>query len=99
MDALQAVRDMIGAPIRLNSGHRCAIHNAHVGGAPLSQHKLLAFDISLQGHDPPALRAACGRAGFKGFGFYATFLHVDMGPRRQWYGNQHASEVWRRWNG
>ncbi|MFI2810156.1 D-Ala-D-Ala carboxypeptidase family metallohydrolase [Microbulbifer sp. JSM ZJ756] len=93
MDALQAVRDEIKRPIRINSGHRCALHNARVGGAPLSQHKLIAFDLSLAGHDRLALRDACKRAGFTGFGYYRTFLHVDPGRRRFWYGRG-ARQLW-----
>ena len=85
MDRLQAARTAAGRAFRINSGHRCPIHNARVGGAPMSQHKRIAFDISLRGHKPAGLLAACRRAGFTGFGFYRTFLHVDTRLRRcQW---------------
>ena len=64
---------------------RDPVHNARVGGAPLSRHKLGdAFDVALAGHDREALRAAARAAGFRGFGHYRTFLHVDLGPRREW---------------
>jgi zinc D-Ala-D-Ala carboxypeptidase len=49
---------MLNAPLVINSGHRCALHNARVGGAPLSLHKRLAFDVALSGHDPPLLATA-----------------------------------------
>jgi zinc D-Ala-D-Ala carboxypeptidase len=81
LDALERMRAEMGAPLRICSGHRCAIHNARVGGAPRSQHKTLAFDIALAGHDPLRLAAAAHRAGFLGFGYGRTFLHVDM---REW---------------
>ncbi|WP_445360396.1 D-Ala-D-Ala carboxypeptidase family metallohydrolase [Microbulbifer sp. EKSA005] len=93
MDALQFTRDEIRRPLKINSGHRCALHNARVGGAALSRHKLIAFDISLSGHNRFVLREACRRAGFTGFGYYQTFLHVDMGRRRYWYGAG-AKKLW-----
>lgn len=85
LDALMAVREALGIPMRINSAYRDPIHNARVGGAPLSRHKIGdAFDVSLAGHNREALRDACRRAGFRGFGYYRTFLHVDLGPRREW---------------
>ncbi len=95
MTRLQAARDAAGRAFRINSGHRCSIRNALVGGAPLSQHKRIAFDIALAGHEPAALLEACRGAGFTTFGFYATFLHVDTRPGRRW-----ATKGGRRtWNG
>lgn len=94
MDRLQAAREAVCRPFHILSGHRCALHNARVGGAPLSQHLQLAADISLYGHDRHYLRAACQRAGFSGFGYYTTFLHIDLGRPRQWYGNQRARDLW-----
>ncbi len=41
LDALEALRRAMAAPLVINSGHRCALHNARVGGAPLSLHKKL----------------------------------------------------------
>ena len=94
MDRLQAVRNALGRPLRVNSGHRCPIHNARVGGAPLSMHKMrIAFDLDLAGHDPSRLLAACRGAGFNGFGFYATFLHVDTGRPRRW-GTKAGRKTW-----
>ena len=94
MDRLQNARNDINRPFQILSAHRCALHNARVGGAPLSQHLRLAVDISLHGHNPQRLHAACQSAGFVGFGFYTTFLHIDLGRPRQWYGNQHARDLW-----
>lgn len=85
-DALQWAREQVGRPFNLNSAHRCRRHNAHVHGAPLSEHKRLAVDISLRGHDRRHLASVCRAAGFQGFGYYNTFLHVDLGRRRFWYG-------------
>ncbi len=94
MDRLQAARTHAGRPFSILSAHRCALHNARVGGAPLSQHLRLAVDISLHGHDRASLLWACQKAGFQGFGFYTTFLHIDLGRSRQWYGNQQARNLW-----
>jgi len=92
-DCIQSVRTDLGQPLILNSAHRCAIHNARVGGAPLSEHKKIAFDINLSGHDKAALLSACRRAGFTGFGFYSTFLHVDCGRPRRWW-SKGGLKVW-----
>ena len=85
---LQAVRESMGRALRINSAYRCPIHNANVGGAPLSQHKEgKAFDISVSGwteDERAELVAAAYHAGFTGFGGYTSFLHVDVGRRRQW---------------
>jgi uncharacterized protein YcbK (DUF882 family) len=84
-DAIQNLRSLLKRPIHLNSAHRCPIHNAKVGGAPLSMHKMrIAFDISLRGQALDLLLSQARSAGFKGFGFYATFLHVDLGKARRW---------------
>jgi len=94
MDRLQQARTVVGRPFFIHSAHRCALHNARVGGAPLSQHLKLAVDIGLYGHDPRDLHRACKQAGFRGFGFYQTFIHVDLGRKRFWYGNKKAKQLW-----
>lgn len=45
-----------------------------------------AFDISMSNHDPVAFEAAARAVGYLGFGFYprSGFIHVDLGPARQW---------------
>ena len=86
LDALEQVRAQMGAPLVIASGHRCPGWNAAVGGAPLSQHKTLAADIWLAGHDRFALLAAGGRTGFTGFGLGRSFLHIDRRARpARWY--------------
>ena len=96
MDRLQAARDRVGRAFRIHSAHRCALHNARVGGAPLSQHRRLAADIGLAGHDRHELRTALEWAGFRGFGFYQTFIHADLGRARHWYGSSKARTAWQR---
>jgi uncharacterized protein YcbK (DUF882 family) len=94
MQKLQAARTLVDRPFHILSAHRCSLHNARIGGAPLSEHLRLAADISLQGHDKQALLGATRRAGFKGFGFYNTFLHIDLGRPRHWFGGQKAKDLW-----
>jgi hypothetical protein len=58
-----------------------------VGGAKRSKHmEGTAFDIAMSNHDPKAFEAAAREAGFLGFGFYprSGFMHVDLGPKREW---------------
>ena len=94
MDKLQVARTAVGRSFNIHSAHRCSLHNAQVGGAPLSQHLKMAADIGLAGHDRRALYIACRQAGFRGFGFYQTFLHIDLGPKRHWYSNHKAEKLW-----
>ena len=94
MAALEAVRIAVGQPVRILSGHRCALHNARIGGAPLSQHLRLAADVDLRSHDRRTLVSAARAAGFTGFGYYQTFLHIDMGPSRRWYGSERVRKLW-----
>ena len=94
LDKLQCARGAVAKPFHILSGHRCSLHNARVGGAPLSQHLTLAVDIALTGHDPERLLNALKRVEFRGFGFYQTFLHVDLGPSRHWFGGKIAKSLW-----
>lgn len=94
LDRLQNLRSDMKAPLHILSGHRCALHNAHVGGAPLSQHLKLAADINLRDLNRFRLRDAAERNGFTGFGFYATFLHIDLGRPRHWVGSEKARKLW-----
>lgn len=95
LDAVERLRRLLGVPVVLTSGHRCALHNARVGGAPLSQHKRLAFDVVLRGHDPARLLAAARAAGFTGFGFGNTFLHLDTRVRpAHWFYGQRSKARW-----
>lgn len=94
MDALQKLRDIVG-PLKINSAHRCGVHNARVGGAPLSEHLQLAFDISVGQIYRPKLYFQAQLVGFNGFGFGQTFLHVDMRKRPAfWYYGPLSAKAW-----
>lgn len=77
LDRLQALRDRVGRPLHVTSGHRCSLWNARVGGAPYSQHKQIAVDLTLAGHDRAALYRHARACGFTGFGLARTFIHLD----------------------
>ncbi|MEO1660915.1 MAG: D-Ala-D-Ala carboxypeptidase family metallohydrolase [Pseudomonadota bacterium] len=86
LDRLQALREAVGEPLILTSAHRCPQWNAAVGGAPFSQHKRIAVDVLLQGHDRRALFGLAQQAGFTGFGLARNFLHLDRrGQSAIWY--------------
>ena len=83
-DKLQNARTLAGFGFVINSAHRCNLHNARIGGAPNSEHKRIAFDISIKRREKKKILQSCQQAGFETFGFYGTFLHTDTRPRRIW---------------
>ena len=85
MDALEKMREILGAPIVINSGRRCLKHNKAVGGASQSMHmKSIAVDIKIAPHQRKSLYEAAIAAGFTGLGFGVNFMHLDVGVRRRW---------------
>lgn len=96
MHNLQAARYDYGLPMDISSGHRGPRLNALVGGEPRSCHKFVAFDIRLNWREKDNFRMAHAlvAAGFNGIGFYNTFIHVDMGRPRFWFGSRLAKEKW-----
>src|SRR5690606_19816920 len=87
LEKLQALRDRLGKPLIVRSAYRSPAHNRAVGGAPRSKHlNGTAFVIAMANHDPVAFEAAACAVGFLGFGFYprSGFMHIDLGPARQW---------------
>ena len=91
LDRLEILRKVIDRPLRINSGHRCRQHNLLVGGAAYSQHKSLAVDLSLTGHDPLNLFSHARNLGFLGIGLGDSFIHLDM--RREVDGHQPARKL------
>lgn len=81
---------IISGPIYINSGWRSVQYNAKVGGAKSSQHLSgLAVDIVWDGFVAKSDRTAqfvalAKKEGFRGIGLYNTFVHLDIGPERQW---------------
>ena len=95
-DLLERLRRLIGQPLVVTSGYRDPIHNARVGGAPLSRHKEGdAFDIRLANLNRFELADAAAEVGFTGMGKYQTFLHVDTRPGfALWYGGERSKKIW-----
>ena len=84
-EQLQIVRNKLNKPIKINSAYRCPEHNALVGGAKNSQHKLgLAADIVVKGMSPNGVFGfinklmALGMIKLGGLGQYNTFTHFDI---------------------
>jgi len=86
LDGLEALRAAMNAPLRIDSGHRCAQWNAAIGGAPASMHLRIATDIALDGHDRPLILRAALQAGFTGIGLAVSFIHLDRRARpARWF--------------
>lgn len=83
---VDALRQLWGKPLKVNSGSRCKAHNRDVGGEKGSYHTLgMAADLRtsnrLESHE---LAKTAEAVGFGGIGIYETWVHVDVGPKRRW---------------
>lgn len=89
---LQALRNELGRPIRINSGYRSPEHNRAVGGASLSRHVVGdGADVVVTGMTPAQVAATIerliseGKMRQGGLKAYATFTHYDCrGVRARW---------------
>lgn len=87
-DAIKA--GIIPGHLYLNSGFRSVQYNAKVGGAKSSKHTSgLAVDLAWDGfkgksENTNLFVALARKTGFKGIGLYNTFVHLDIGPEKQW---------------
>ena len=86
----QTIRDAAGVPVRVNSGCRCAAHNAKVGGAANSYHtqgKAADLSCSLGANKLYELIQALYSAGkLPGLAYclkYPSFVHIDIGGERK----------------
>ena len=90
LDMLEELRELYGKPMVINSGHRCAAHNAEVGGDKSSQHLEIAFDVRVPREDQERFVNLAARVGFTGIGRYPErgFVHLDAGTSfaRRWWG-------------
>ena len=93
LEMLQDARSIAGVSFSINSGYRCAAHNASIGGASKSKHLLgMAADIRT-GSSQRAFGILFGLrdAGFTRFKIYSRHIHVDLGER---VGSQENSLMW-----
>ena len=82
---LDILRSRLGLPLSLSSVFRTPYYNAKCGGAPRSMHLFgLAADIRTVNKDRNLILELAKDLKFTGFGYYRTFLHVDLGRKREW---------------
>tara|TARA_B110000908_G_C9963387_1_gene317868 strand:- start:220 stop:600 length:381 start_codon:yes stop_codon:yes gene_type:complete len=89
---LQAIRDYVGKPIRINSAYRSKAHNKAIGGVKTSQHILgKAADITIDTFTPDEVisiienmltNEMLGGFHIGGLGSYRTFTHVDIRDKK-----------------
>lgn len=91
MDALEALRGIVGVPITINSAYRCPAHNLAIHGEPNSQHMLgLAADIRIAGMTTrqmyrAAVQVPAFRDGGIGVAAHQGYIHVDVrGTHARW---------------
>ena len=92
IELLQQVRTHFGSPLSINSGYRCPVHNANVGGARNSQHLTgFAADIRVANRTPRQVADYLETLirGRHGMGRYRTFTHLDTraGGAARWGSN------------
>lgn len=96
IDMCQVIRDRAGIPIHVNSGYRCAAHNAKVGGVKGSQHTLgVAADLSCSKGArflwsiTKELYAKGKLPNLQYCKLYSTWIHIDCGKKRNhiWEGS------------
>ena len=77
-------RKIADVPFKINSGYRTKAHNTKVKGVSNSAHlKGYAADISTpSGKYQVKILIALRQAGFKRFGVYKNFVHVDNDPTK-----------------
>lgn len=85
----QKIRDELGVPVRVNSGCRCKVHNARVGGVPNSQHILgYAADLSCSlgaARMFETVKAMHERGDLPDLRYckkYSSWIHIDCGKER-----------------
>ena len=96
LDLIVAIADWVGAPPKFEiiSGFRSAATNAmlHAESPQVAAHSLhmdgKAIDLRLQGVPLTAVRDAALSLAVGGVGYYpvSSFLHIDVGPSRHWFG-------------
>jgi hypothetical protein len=88
---LEPMRARFGA-CHVNSGYRHRRYNAAIGGASQSEHiydltpASVAADVTFARGTPAQWAAHARQLGKGGVGQYRSFVHVDNGPRRDWWG-------------
>lgn len=93
---LQKIRDYFGRSVNINSGYRCAKHNASakVGGSPSSHHvKGMAADIRVEGITPQEVAKYAESIGIKRIGLYDNFVHIGSDTKKRFWLGHEGTEV------
>lgn len=86
VEKLQILRRLLG-PLIVTSGFRCIIYNNIIGGKEDSEHtKGRAADIEIPKNinEETMFQAVKSLNIFGGIGRYDTFIHLDVGKKRDW---------------
>jgi len=77
---LDDIREILGLPMKVNSGYRCAKHNKEVGGKEDSAHLYgkAADTEMLHGRMVWDFVDLAKAKGIQRIGVYKTFVHVDI---------------------
>jgi len=77
---LQAVREYVDTPLKINSGFRCEKHNREVGGRSSSEHLTgMAVDVACTSSRLRyELISNAMRAGITRLGIADTFIHIGV---------------------
>lgn len=95
MDKLEAMRVLAGFPIVVTSGHRCAAHNADIGGAAGSWHLKFATDVRPESrdlHDLHVMYRIALQQNWGGIGIYDSWIHLDCRDQLARWNN--ATDRW-----
>ena len=93
---LQKIRDHFGKSVNINSGYRCAKHNASakVGGSKSSHHvKGKAADIRVEGITPSEVAKYAESIGIQRIGLYDNFVHIGSDTTRKFWLGHEGTEV------
>ena len=93
---LQKIRDHFGRSVNVNSGYRCAKHNAspQVGGDPNSHHvKGMAADIRVEGVTPQEVAKFAESIGIRRIGLYDNFVHIGSDTKKRFWLGHEGKEV------
>lgn len=93
---LQKIRDHFGRSVNINSGYRCAAHNASpkVGGSKSSHHvKGMAADIRVEGILPSEVARYAESIGIQRIGLYDNFVHIGSGTEKKFWKGHEGTKV------
>jgi uncharacterized protein YcbK (DUF882 family) len=91
IQALQKVRDALGAPLVIASGYRCEPYNKRIGGVTNSNHlKGKAYDVKCSSKSVYQVAKEAYKAGFTGIGISdnkpnSYYVHLTWGGTSKSY--------------